>query len=198
MSSTVVSAVNRGTFTIADWTIMPKKGVFKDYLDRNPELQGYLAYLSEHRQEQKRIQRGFQIQNPDDTEAADAAASGVVDGKEIEASGRSTKEDTEHDLARQLAITIKSVAHDLRANPPKRYGYEQWVNFTKLIRFSRGLREELEKIEEEEGLVEWDWIGEDSPMLADITEAEWVLDRLCESLHRYTQKQAGKVGSLNT
>jgi len=38
--------------------------------------------------------------------------------------------------------------------------------------------------------VEWDWIGEDSPMLADVGESEWVLDRLCESLNRYTRKQA--------
>ncbi len=31
-------------------------------------------------------------------------------------------------------------------------------------------------------------------MLADETEAQWVLDRLCESLARYMRKQAAKVG----
>ncbi len=30
-------------------------------------------------------------------------------------------------------------------------------------------------------------------MLADITEAEWVLDRLCESLNRYTRRQSTRV-----
>ena len=52
-------------------------------------------------------------------------------------------------------------------------------------------KEELEREEEEEGIVEWDWIGEDSPMLAEETESEWVLDRLCESLGRYMRKQVG-------
>ena len=55
-------------------------------------------------------------------------------------------------------------------------------------------KEELEREEEEEGIVEWDWIGEDSPMLAEETESEWVLDRLCESLGRYMRKQMGGGG----
>ena len=53
-----------------------------------------------------------------------------------------------------------------------------------------GWREEVEEEEEHEGLVEWDWIGENSPMLADESETEWVLERLCESLNRYTRHQA--------
>ena len=56
-------------------------------------------------------------------------------------------------------------------------------------------KEELEREEEEEGIVEWDWIGEDSPMLAEETESEWVLDRLCESLGRYMRKQMSGGGS---
>ena len=55
-------------------------------------------------------------------------------------------------------------------------------------------KEELEREEEEEGIVDWDWIGEDSPMLAEETESEWVLDRLCESLGRYMRKQIGGLG----
>lgn len=75
------------------------------------------------------------------------------------------------------------------------------MRFTKLIRFSRRdrvqdletIEEEFAAQEEEEGLVEWDWLGADSPMLADITEAEWVLNRLCESLSRYTKRQANLI-----
>jgi potassium channel subfamily K len=103
-------------------------------------------------------------------------------------------EQTEHELARKLAVTIKRVANDLRSPHSKKYNYEEWVEFTRLIRFSRSTPEEVANEEEEEGLVEWDWIGEDSPMLADISESEWVLDRLCESLNRYTRKMAKDVG----
>jgi len=49
--------------------------------------------------------------------------------------------------------------------------------------------------EEEEGLVEWDWIGKDSPMMARQSEPEFVLDRLCESLARYMRRgRAGRDG----
>ena len=243
MSSTVVHAVNRGTFTLADWTIMPKEGVVAGFLDAHPHLRDLLVGIQERRAQRRRIARGFQVQDPDDPtpvhnlpgDAGEDEEAGAAEEKTRRGSGRrrsarrassstpgdnttgslsnggaagssiissrlerlASEDPTEHDMARELALSIKTVAHDLRAEPPRRYGYEEWVHFTKLIRFSRLSRAEAEALEEGEGLVEWDWIGEDSPMLADITEAEWVLDRLCESLHRYTRRQARTVSSFS-
>lgn len=198
MSQTVISAINRGTFKVADWTLLPKKGVLHDFLDNHPRLRDYITRLSEQRKERKRIRRGFEIQDPDEDRRGSGGRPRTPEEAEkaekaLERLAAEPPPGTEHDLARELAVTIKSVAHDVRADPPKRYDYAQWVHFTKLIRFSRRSQEEVELLEEEEGLVEWDWLGEDSPMLADITEAEWVLDRLCESLNRYTKAQARKV-----
>lgn len=96
-------------------------------------------------------------------------------------------------LARQLALAIRHTADDLKSDPPRRYSYEEWVVYTRLIRFSRGMREEEEE-EEEGGLIEWDWIGEDSPMLAEQSESEWLLDRLCESLNRYMRRHGEGAG----
>jgi potassium channel subfamily K len=94
-------------------------------------------------------------------------------------------------LARQLALAIRRAAHDLGGSEKdkKKYSYEEWVEFTRLIRFSAsgGVQQAL-KEEEDEGLVEWDWIGEDSPMMARICEPEFVLDRLVESLVRYLRR----------
>ena len=69
------------------------------------------------------------------------------------------------------------------------------MQFTKLIRFTAGNNEGggREAAAKEQGLVEWDWIGEDSPLVANESEAEFVLDRLCESLSRYL----GRVASSN-
>ena len=184
MSSTVVSAVNRGTFTIADWTVMPKKGVAKAFLRSHPRLAERLAQFSLQKAGEKRVERGFEVQDPDEVVRSEGVE-GL--GKQLE---RLDEHDNDHVLASKLALAIKRVAHDLRATTPKRYSYEEWVYFTRLIRFSKNSKEEVDLLEEEEGLVEWDWIGEDSPMLADITEAEWVLNRLCESLSRYTRRQA--------
>ncbi len=94
-------------------------------------------------------------------------------------------------LARQLALAIRRAAHDLGGieKDKKKYSYEEWVEFTRLIRFSAsgGVQQALQE-EEDEGLIEWDWIGEDSPMMARVCEPEFVLDRLVESLVRYLRR----------
>lgn len=195
LSSTVVSAVNNWTFALAEWTVLPRKGLFKTALDKNPYLKEWVLGFAQRKQADERVRRGFYVEDPDEDMMPPRATTEQCRQEALERLAGDYG-DAEHDLARQLALAIKSVAGDLRATPPKRYLYEQWVHFTKLIRFSRRTREEVEQIEEEEGLVEWDWIGEDSPMLADVTEAEWVLDRLCESLNRYTKRQAVQVCAL--
>jgi potassium channel subfamily K len=196
MGDTVVSSINRGTFTLADWTVMPKAGIWHDFLEGHPKLRDWLVKKTNDIQAKKRLQQGFPLQDPDE----EANSSNILEDKEEDEEDRGTKLEklaeepdilTDHELARRLAIAIKKTANDLRADRPKKYSYEEWVEFTRLIRFSSHPHpEELEAEEEEEGLIEWDWIGEDSPMLADVTETEWVLERLCESLNRYTRKQA--------
>ncbi|KAI9645625.1 Potassium channel [Ciborinia camelliae] len=193
MSSTVIAAINRGTFTLADWTIMPKEGVWHDFLTEHPRLREWLSRKTKEREAKKRIRHGFDVQNPDERQIpaiddADPDPESTSLGQVIEEI-EEPAEQTEHDLARKLALAIKHVANDLRAPKPKKYSYEEWVEFTRLIRFSTHSATEVEEEEQDEGLVEWDWIGEDSPMLADISESEWVLDRLCESLNRYTRRQ---------
>jgi potassium channel subfamily K len=198
MGETVVSAINRGTFTLADWTVMPRAGVWRDFLEEHPKLRDWLERKTKEREAKKRVEQGFPLQNPDEEAPADAADENqVLGGKDnptkLEKLAEEPPEVTEHDLARKLALAIKRTANDLRADHPKKYSYEEWVEFTRLIRFSSKSPQEAEEEEEEDGLVEWDWIGEDSPMLADVSESEWILDRLCESLNRYTRKQAKEV-----
>ena len=96
------------------------------------------------------------------------------------------KEDlSEAELTKKLAFAIRRTAEDLKHHEYTRYTYEEWVEFTRLIRFTKiGAAKDLEHDEETEGVVEWDWLSENSPMLSEQSEAEWVLDRLCESLLR--------------
>lgn len=94
---------------------------------------------------------------------------------------------SETELTRRLGHAIKRVADDMKKHPPKRYSYEEWVEFTRLIRYSRTNRPTdltLEYDEAVEGLIEWDWLDSNSPMTSEQTEPEWVLDRLHESLIR--------------
>jgi hypothetical protein len=198
LSDTVVSAINRGTFTLADWTVMPKAGVYHDFLERHPGAKDWLERKIKEREAKNRIEHGFGLQDPDEEAGANESGGGDSPGEDGYGSTLENLADapaimTDHELARRLALAIKRTAKDLRLPRPKKYSYEEWVEFTRLIRFSSKSPDEVEKDEDQEGLMDWDWIGEDSPMLADVSESEWVLDRLCESLNRYTRRQDREV-----
>lgn len=193
MGDTVVGAINRGTFTLADWTVMPKAGVWHDFLEKHPRLRDWLEQKTKTREENKRIKKGFSLPTPDETiEVNETTEGDVLNPNEVALETLSDPELSEHELARKLGQAIKRTANDLRAEKPKKYTYEEWIEFAKLIRFT-GLKRCGVVNEDVEGLLLWDWIGEDSPMLADVGESEWVLDRLCESLNRYTRSQARQV-----
>lgn len=94
---------------------------------------------------------------------------------------------SEMEMTRRLAHAIQRVATDMRKQPRKRYSYEEWVEFTRLIRYSRLNRPTdlaLEYDEVLDGVIEWDWLDSNSPMTSEQSEPEWVLDRLHESLIR--------------
>jgi potassium channel subfamily K len=102
-------------------------------------------------------------------------------------------------LARQLALAIRRAAKDTSLLKPREYTYEEWVEFTRLIRFSAvGGPAEALRDEEDEGLIEWDWLAENSPMMAQQTESEFVLERLCESLVRYLRRNPPQAAFAGT
>jgi potassium channel subfamily K len=92
-------------------------------------------------------------------------------------------------LARQLALAIRRASRDKIKDPEKQYSFEEWVEFIRLIRFSAvdGAKPAAPK-DEDEGMTEWDWLAENSPMMSEQGEAEFVLERLCESLVRYLRR----------
>ena len=188
MGDTVIASFKRGTFTLADWTVLPKAGLWRHLLEKYPWLLLWLEKKSRQAAEKRRLAKGMQY-GPTDEEAT-APLPTMEEVIELD-----SLDDVA--LARKLATAIRRTADDMKSDPARRYTYEEWAEYTRLIRFSRYSKEELGEEEEEEGLIEWDWIGEDSPMLAQKSESEWVLDRLCESLNRYMRKLASGSGSGN-
>ena len=192
MGDTVVASFKRGTFTLADWTVLPKAGLYRSFIERHPRLLAWIQKHAEEKAEKQRIADGFRTGPTTDEEEEDLPPAAQT----VEEIAQEEEQPVdEHLLARKLSLAIRHTANDMKADPPRKYSYEEWVEYTRLIRFSRYTKEELEAEEEDEGLVDWDWIGESSPMMAEQTEAEWVLDRLCESLNRYMRRQV-KAGGL--
>ena len=204
MSDTVIEPFRQGTFKLADFTVLPKAGAWRDWLENHPKILEWLEKRKEERERKRRMRLGMPYGHPGDANA-DADADGDADSQDLETPGdrnapsisalareaeqdvRSNRNLTYDKLARRLATAIRNVAVDLRAEHQRKYTYEEWVELTRLIRFTSEAADEARQDEDEKGMVEWDWIGEDSPLMSGQSEPEFVLHRLCESLTRYVK-----------
>ena len=197
MGDTIVAAYKQGTFSLADLTILPKRGYVRHIAGKYPGLIGWLSGWIEIRKEKNRLEKGFPV-GPETTDNEDRGPE-TNPGPTLEDLASELAMD-EHDLAHNLTAAIRTTADDLKHGNYRHYTYEEWVLFIRLIRFTRyrhlrkrSVAHQLDEEEEYEGIIEWDWIGEDSPMMADTSETEWVLDRLCESLDRYMRQQVPEL-----
>lgn len=187
MGDTVISGFKNGTFALADFTVLPKAGVWRKLVEKSPRLMNWLQQM----QERKRIKRG--MPGPEERFDREIPQQGV-DLEELAHKVEAPRPSSAK-LARELASAIKRVAHDLTLDTPKKYSYEEWLELTRLIRFTA---DGLEKAEEDQdALLEWDWIGEDSPLMSGHTEAEFLLERLTESLKRYMARVERVIQHVN-
>jgi potassium channel subfamily K len=180
LGDTVISSFKRGTFKLADFTVLPKDGLWREVMDSNPWLFNYL----QKRAQKKLLKKGLPV-----VPIPDSADEYGIPRQTIEQLAHEKL--NEKAMTKRLAFAIRKTADDIKGNygEPKRYTYEEWVEFTRLIRFTKVDRiDDVEHEEETEGVVEWDWLAENSPFLSEQSEAEWVLDRLCESLLRLLKK----------
>jgi potassium channel subfamily K, other eukaryote len=193
MSDTIMSGVDNATNWVAEFTVLPTSGRYRRFVSRVPLFRDYL----EQRAERKRIERGFRVgvDNDEGLENGDKSTknSNSNDYERAHPPPRTAEElekhrRSPHRLARDLIFAIRRVTQDVVYGEIKRYSYEEWVEFTQLIRFTNpnsSRESDIELDENEWGLIEWDWMGENSPMMAEQTEPEWLLNRLTESLLRY-------------
>ena len=177
LGETVINKFRRGTVKVADFTVLPKYGVWREWVERHPWLYQWLQQRKQKREAKERIEQGFAIGPDPDVELTVAPTIEEL----------ATTKPSKADLARKLAKKVRKVAEQVKKEPHKRYNYEEWVEITQLIRFTAARDSDEQIVDDEDDLIEWDWIGEDSPMMARIGEPEFVLDRLCESLQRYVR-----------
>ncbi|KAK4870663.1 hypothetical protein LT330_005011 [Penicillium expansum] len=218
MTDTVVAGFKRATEVVADYVVLPQSRVYKTCLVRIPGIAQFVL----SRQEKKRQERGFPLEGADDPESGErghtedsqsnTGSDDLAEAHPHQSLEELVREPTTLELTQQLAFAIRRTSKQAREGKHKRYSYEEWVEFTRLIQFTDprarppSLRNQptseeiLANDEDEFGLLNWDWIGENSPMLAKQTEPEWVLDRLCESLIRYvsTQDSPGVGGGADS
>lgn len=192
MGDTVISSFKRGSNVLGDFTVLPRSGLWREFLNKHPWLLMYIQSWIDHRAQKRRMKEGIPVGPPPESDDPNAGENTIENiAEETEANEALGKDLDEVDLAHRLANAIKRTAFDTKVEGKKRYTYEEWVEFTRLIRFtsSQDDAKEVDDEEETEGLVEWDWIGEDSPMMGKQSEPEFVLDRLCDSLVRFAKRR---------
>ena len=229
LGDTVVANFKRWSDELADFTVLPKAGIWRSFLNKHPWLLRWLQQWTEYRARKKRLIRGFSIADPR-SEDSSATSSDLQNREDIlndpehreeatdleltrhptvlalanEAETDITNPPTRASLTRRLALSIHKVSLDLKTDK-KRYTYEEWVEFTRLIRLTSPERLDRDlgsgattfDEENEEGLVNWDWIGDDSPMVSGISESEWLMKRLIESLVRLERRKEVARGNSN-
>ena len=146
--------------------------------------------------------------------AADADAEEVEEEELTEAGearlrGDRLAEDI-HEYHYLLAQEVRNVMKHINESPPRRYTYEEWVWFLKLMGEDEANPEshrrapvqvknarnkdpdiggEIAGKEKDAPMKEWSWLGNRSPLMGETEEAEWVLERLSATLERELKKQ---------
>jgi potassium channel subfamily K len=214
LGDTVVAKFKKWSDQLADFTVLPKEGIWRAYVEKHPWLLTWLQNRIAAHEAKQRLRKGFDVADPradrdtNDPEDPDVQITQhpTIPTLAAEAEADSSTLPSHASLSRRLALSIKKVSLDFRLTRPKRYSYEEWVEFTRLIRMTTPERLDRDLgttishtgTENEEGLVNWDWIGNDSPMMSGVTESEWLLERLCESLVRLERRKevACEMGGL--
>ena len=114
-----------------------------------------------------------------------------------------------------LVREIRNVMNHLNQTPPRRYTFEEWAWFLKLIGededAAEAHRAPPEAIDQKDGMNEelrnertnnmgsgsgkdgeikqWSWLGNRSPLMGDKEEAQWVLERLSQTLENKLKQQ---------
>jgi potassium channel subfamily K len=101
-----------------------------------------------------------------------------------------------------LIKEIGSVMRHLNSSPPRKYSFDEWAWYLKLIgedesspethrkairkpkRTCEGLGTATGRKLDEDETVKWSWVGNRSPLMGNKEEAEWVLERLTKTLER--------------
>jgi potassium channel subfamily K len=141
LGDTVVDKFHRWSDKLADFTVLPKHGIWRTFLDKHPSLLRSVQWLQNRvtdRKAKKRVERGFELDDPDNpvmnlgwnTQTRDIAAAEAQEQSPVEASDADVvptlpilAQEAEEDalgkfpshktVAHHLALSIKRVAADM-------------------------------------------------------------------------------------
>ncbi|KAJ7641706.1 hypothetical protein FB45DRAFT_900832 [Roridomyces roridus] len=98
-------------------------------------------------------------------------------------------------LAARLARQISRLAKDAATKPAVEYAWEDWEAWLALLgeptEGQKRSGSESGGAEDNEKRGEWTWLGEDGPLLSGVSEAQWLLGKLCKRLEEVLEEEYG-------
>ena len=191
MSDTVIMNFKDATFYIGDLLVLPTKAAWAKWLQKSRWIMKKIT-PSKKQWREKSIQR-WQIDNnrhvPADEMDINSRENGIYENEESWSLRSRQRSHTKNNFAFSLATAIQRVAGQVKSRKDVQYSFEEWAEFVSLFKFTSNLENGNAPEDENSDIsdLQWDWIGEKSPLLSNQSEAEFVLDRLLESLVKYSQ-----------
>lgn len=225
MGDTVVKGVRDLTLYLGEFTVLPGevglKGRTKEItskLRKDKFLPGKKANETDEKSGSNEL-KGTKDEEANDAQdsatlTADRLA-GEAAEEELDAAGLARahgdkREENIHVYHYLLVKEFRNVMRHLNENPPRKYNYDEWAWFLKLMGEDEGATESHRKApikinkpkgskadtqqaqinDNEPETLQWSWLGNRSPLMGETEEAEWVLERLSITLERELKKRS--------
>lgn len=235
MGDTIVKGIRDLTLWIGEFTVLPGEGgvrtglkkaahtitggkIFEGKIQESPP--GILGEMNRHDEDSdSEDDGGGQKSRRNDPESAAQGAAGHQKDadmsrakQESKTGDKNAKPKSQKHYHLMLIKEIGNVTKHLSSSPPRKYTFDEWAWYLKLIGEDESdpskHRKPLRKPKEQgEGLgtqtempdqgkegdhdasnknrnVKWSWVGNRSPLMGNKEEAEWVLERLTKTLER--------------
>ena len=221
MGDTVVKAISDLTLYLGEFTVLPGDTSARDRMKQlaSKSTNGKLfenavgfreppGLLTDGR---KVVSEKGEVGGPG-AAATDFLAAQVEDeelkeAREAEARGDTLQEDL-HKYHYLLVKEFRNVMKHLNESPPRKYSYEEWAWFLKLMgedeshgashraapvkvkndTDSKPDMQQAQTDDEDGKMRQWSWLGNRSPLMGDTKEAEWVLEKLSMTLEKEMKK----------
>ena len=219
MGDTIVKGIRDLTLWVGNFTVLPDENgvkanlkesaykltrgrIFSEDVDETPP--GLLG-------ESNKAKKDEDEEGPHHKNDPESAAQRVAGDKAAQETMRAAKQGEDNDELPEsrhhyhliLAKEIGKVMKHLNSAPPRKYTFDEWAWYLKLIGEDESSPATHRKAKRKpkadgEGLgaemidgdvnVKWSWLGNRSPLMGNKEEAEWVLERLSRTLERELEK----------
>lgn len=170
MGDTVVGWLKHGVLWIGERTILPER-------ERQRKATKRQAVTK------KQKQKSTEGSKVDDTGVREDFER-LGDAVEKEEEGRGRK----GSLAARIAKEISKVAKDIGKKPPKKHEWDEWMMWLDLLDMGDSSKLGATGKPSSKEDIDWTWLGDDGPLLSNVTETEWVLRKLCQRLEEVMEK----------